>query len=311
MLPRLNCLGFSKGRANRPKQGNRRAARAFAGKRAASRCRAGGKPLPVAASPAAHSHRFVRAARFGAAFAVGAGMILIALSCLVVLAAVVAIAAATAPAFVDPLALALVLGGTIIVSLMRGPLGDARSALLSLGVATGYGRFDGDAARAELAGLDRIATARGVLALERREVHDPALRGLIAAVIDGAGPPRVRAMIAGDLERRARRHAVVQDFWLSVAEVAPAMGLIGTIVGLVQMFGSITDPATVGPGMAIALLTTLYGALLANVVAGPVAARLGRLSDAEHQARLALTPLLESIAAQQAGVTPPRVEVAR
>jgi chemotaxis protein MotA len=89
------------------------------------------------------------------------------------------------------------------------------------------------------------------------------------------------------------------------------MGLIGTIVGLVQMFGSITDPATVGPGMAIALLTTLYGALLANVVAGPVAARLGRLSDAEHQARLALTPLLESIAAQQAGVTPPRVEVAR
>ncbi len=238
-------------------------------------------------------------------------MILIASSCLLLFAALIAAAAFLAPAFVDPLALALVLGGTVLVSLLRGPIGDALGALRSLGVVTGYGRFDGDAARAELAGLGRVATERGVLALERREVHDPALRTIIAAIIDGAGPPRVRAMIAGDLERRARRHAIVQDFWLSVAEVAPAMGLIGTIVGLVRMFGSITDPATVGPGMAIALLTTLYGALLANVVAGPVAARLRRLSEAEHEARLGLTPLLERIAAQQAGLSAGRVEVVR
>ena len=73
----------------------------------------------------------------------------------------------------------------------------------------------------------------------------------------------------------------VIGFWRHAAEVAPAMGMIGTVIGLVTMFAHMNDPAAMGPAMAVAMLTTLYGLVLAFGVAGPIAARLERLSEAE------------------------------
>ncbi|MDV3182666.1 MAG: MotA/TolQ/ExbB proton channel family protein, partial [Candidatus Phytoplasma australasiaticum] len=79
----------------------------------------------------------------------------------------------------------------------------------------------------------------------------------------------------------AGRHAAVHAFWGAAADAAPAMGMIGTVIGLIRIFGAMDDPTAIGPGMALALATTLYGMVVANLVAGPIAARLERLSGAE------------------------------
>ena len=84
-----------------------------------------------------------------------------------------------------------------------------------------------------------------------------------------------------DLEARAERHDAAQAVWRGAADVAPAMGMIGTVVGLIRMFASMDDVSAIGPGMALALTTTLYGVIVANVIAGPIAARLERLSQVE------------------------------
>jgi chemotaxis protein MotA len=77
------------------------------------------------------------------------------------------------------------------------------------------------------------------------------------------------------------RHEKVHKFWLSIADAAPALGMAGTIIGLVGMFSAMDDPARIGPSMALALLTTLYGVVIANFVAAPIAARLVDLSERE------------------------------
>ena len=84
-----------------------------------------------------------------------------------------------------------------------------------------------------------------------------------------------------ELMAMRERHAKSADVFRKAAEVAPAMGLIGTLVGLVRMLGSLDDPSTIGPSMAIALLTTFYGAILANMVFGPIASKLERNSSEE------------------------------
>jgi len=84
-----------------------------------------------------------------------------------------------------------------------------------------------------------------------------------------------------ELSARAERHAAVHAVWRAAADAAPAMGMIGTVIGLIRMFSAMDDPAKIGPGMALALLTTLYGVIVANCIAGPIAARLERLSRAE------------------------------
>jgi chemotaxis protein MotA len=83
------------------------------------------------------------------------------------------------------------------------------------------------------------------------------------------------------LEGRARRHNASVTFWRDLADAAPAMGMCATVLGLVRMFAHMTDPALIGAPMATALVATLWGILLANLIAGPVADRLERLSEAE------------------------------
>ncbi|WP_233281532.1 MotA/TolQ/ExbB proton channel family protein [Sphingomonas changnyeongensis] len=98
---------------------------------------------------------------------------------------------------------------------------------------------------------------------------------------------------------RRARHRIAIGWWLAAAEAAPAMGMIGTLFGLVALFRRMDDPAAIGPAMAVALLATLYGALIANLVAAPLAARLARLSEAEAAGRAQLVAPLRAFAARE------------
>lgn len=204
----------------------------------------------------------------------------------------------TLAGFFDPVALLLVAGGSFAVAAVRGTGADLVAAMRAAGALFRRGGFDGVTARAQIAALDRISRRHGPAALGDQRVDDPALRRMVAAIAGNAGPEEVSAMLDADLATRARRHAASQDFWIAVAEAAPAMGMIGTLVGLVRMFAAIDDPSRIGAAMAVALLTTLYGALIANVIAAPIAARLARLSARETEAREALRRPLEAIAAR-------------
>lgn len=197
--------------------------------------------------------------------------------------------------FWDPLALAIVGGGTLLATVLRTPAADLRRAVAALRV-LGRKPFVAGPGLEQLAALQRIARRHGLLALDRQVVDDGDVAAAIALAVDGASPEEVAALAADRRITRWERHQGAIEAWAGAAEVAPAMGLVGTIIGLVRMFATLHDPAALGGAMAVALLTTLYGAVLATLVAMPVATRLRRISDAELAERARLEAPLAALA---------------
>jgi chemotaxis protein MotA len=199
--------------------------------------------------------------------------------------------------FFDPLALGIVGGGTLLATAARGPFSDTVNAFRALPVLA-RAPFDVGPVRAELARAERVAGAKSLLAVETMPLADPDVRKGAECVLANAGPDQVEGELDRLREARVERHAIVHDYWASAAETAPAMGMVGTLVGLVSMFRSMDDPASIGGAMAVALLATLYGALFANLVAAPIAARLRRLARAEELERKKLVPPFRAFAAR-------------
>lgn len=122
-----------------------------------------------------------------------------------------------------------------------------------------------------------ITRRRGILVLQRLlgEVEgEPLLHKGLSLLVDGSPGEEVEQIMRRDLQATLARHARSTSVLRRMAELSPAMGLIGTLIGLVQMLGNLDDPSRIGPSMAVALLTTFYGAILANMVFTPLAAKL-------------------------------------
>jgi len=122
--------------------------------------------------------------------------------------------------------------------------------------------------------LATIARKEGMLALENAEINNEFLRDGVRMLIDGNNRDVVSAVMSKDLQQTIDRHKWGSKVFSATGDVAPAMGMIGTLIGLVQMLSAMDDPKAIGPAMAVALLTTLYGAVLANMVAIPIADKL-------------------------------------
>lgn len=186
--------------------------------------------------------------------------------------------------FLDLPAVLIVGGGTLAVTTISFSLPEvARALRATTEVLVHKSRDAGVSARNALGLADR-ARQIGVLGLQAELPQlrdDPFLHRAIAMVIDGAPIDEIERTMTADLEATAARRVACADVLRRAAEVAPAMGLIGTLVGLVQMLGNLDNPETIGPSMAVALLTTFYGALLANMVFMPLAAKLQRIADLE------------------------------
>lgn len=191
--------------------------------------------------------------------------------------------------FLDPLALGIVGGGTALAVVLRTPLGDLARSVSALRV-LGRKRFDADPLLTQIAALTRIARRHGLIALDRSVIADRDVAAAVEAAVDGASEGDVAILLQHRRQARFERHRAAADVWTGMAEIAPAMGMIGTLIGLVGMFVAMKDPAAIGGAMAVALLTTLYGAILASLVALPVASRLKRQArhEAQERARLEL-----------------------
>ena len=120
-------------------------------------------------------------------------------------------------------------------------------------------------------------------------------------LVDGMEAEVVSQTLVAERNRAAARHDNGAAIFEKIAEVAPAMGMIGTLVGLVLMLGNMDDPKSIGPAMAVALLTTLYGALIANVVASPLAGKLGLRRNEEF---LLQSIIIDGISSMQEGRNP-------
>jgi chemotaxis protein MotA len=155
--------------------------------------------------------------------------------------------------------------------------------------------------------VDMADAARkgGFLALEEAEITNPFMQKGVDMLVDGHDADVVRATLQKDINLTTERHDMGSEMMMSIANVAPAMGMIGTLIGLVAMLSNMDDPKSIGPAMAVALLTTLYGAFLANVIATPIASKL-KLRMAEEKMNQEL--VLDAVLGIQDGQNPRIIE---
>lgn len=207
--------------------------------------------------------------------------------------------------FVNIPSLVVVVGGTFAATLARISLGQFFGSF-KVGLKSFMHKSSAPHTLIEEAvELANIARKEGILALEGKEIGHPFLERGINLCIDGHAPEVVQKMLSKDINLTIERHVNGIKMFKAIGDAAPAMGMIGTLIGLVQMLSNMDDPKSIGPAMAVALLTTLYGAIIANAVALPIADKLKAISDEE---KLNKSLILESISAIQAGTNPRVVE---
>lgn len=161
----------------------------------------------------------------------------------------------------------------------------------------------------QLMNIAMLARKKGFLVLSQMEEElqkDRHLAEAVQIVTDGYGGEDIDHVLAQDMDALVQRHRRAASILRRGSEVAPAMGLIGTLIGLVQMLADLTNPDTIGPAMAVALLTTFYGAILGMAVLAPMAAKLERNSNEEVLNRTLILTAMTSIARQE---NPRRLEM--
>ncbi len=187
----------------------------------------------------------------------------------------------SATVFVNIPGLLIVVGGTIATTFIKFKMGDV---LGSIGVAMKafLVKMEGpEAIIQEMVDFTRIAKKEGLIALEKETPSDPFSAKAMRYLSDGYDEGLIEDMLNKDIRLTIQRHTVGQDVFKSMGDSAPAFGMIGTLIGLVQMLATMDDPASIGPSMAVALLTTLYGAVIANLVCLPLAEKLSLRSEQE------------------------------
>ena len=149
--------------------------------------------------------------------------------------------------------------------------------------------------------LVTVARKEGLLALEGREINNPVLQTGITMLVDGHEPGVVRKSLTTEMNETVARHGIGQAIFKQIGDEGPAMGMIGTLVGLVQMLSNMSDPKSIGP----ALLTTLYGAMLANMFALPISDKLALRSTEEQMKK---NIIITSVLGIQEGQNPKVLE---
>lgn len=210
-------------------------------------------------------------------------------------------------AFMDSGSVAIVLGGAVSAVLVAFPLSSILGTAKIVKNCFFAKSRDPKELISDMVRYAEVARRDGILSLENvtNEIKDPFLVSGIQMAVDGTDPDLIETIMMNDLEAIEQRHEDGKAIFDSIGRYAPAFGMIGTLVGLVIMLGNMNDPASIGPAMAVALLTTLYGAIIANLIALPMADKLGLRSKHELQLKMIVVKGVMSI---QSGDNPRIVE---
>ena len=177
----------------------------------------------------------------------------------------------------------ITIGGSIAGVLASNKLKDFIIGLKSISLAFKEKVIDPGAVISNIIDLSNVARKEGLLALEEssNDIEDPFLKKGIMLLVDGTDPELVRGILETELTCLEERHKKVISFWEKWAELGPAWGMIGTLIGLVNMLNNMEDASSIGPSMAVALITTLYGSIIANWLCNPVATKMKVNNDLE------------------------------
>ena len=210
-------------------------------------------------------------------------------------------------AFVDVPSMAITIGGTIGVMMISFPAGAFKKIGSHLKIIVRPYAFNPVQSISQIVSLATEARMKGLLSLEDKlnEIDEPFLHNSLMLVVDSVDSEKVRKAMETELEQLDERHALDRRFYEKAASYAPAFGMIGTLVGLILMLGNMSDVDALAKGMAVALITTLYGSLLANIIFLPMASKL----KARHEEEFLCKQLvMEGVLAIQEGENPKFIE---
>ena len=196
----------------------------------------------------------------------------------------------------------IVIGGTIAVTSIAYRAEDLSKAWTILKASMFYKVREPSAVGKQLLDIAVLAKQKGVLSISQQETElqkDPYIAYAMSYVTDGFKTEDILQILTHDMDALIERHKTGASIIRRASEVAPAMGLIGTLVGLVQMLTQLNDPSSIGPAMAVALLTTFYGAILGTVILAPMAAKLERNASMDIMIKDLVISAAISIAKQE------------
>lgn len=198
-------------------------------------------------------------------------------------------------------------GGSFAATLLSHSLQDYIGGLKSFTLIFKTPNLDASGMIKKIIDLSNVARKEGLLSLEEAasDMEEPFLKKGILLIVDGTDPDLVRAIMETELISIEGRHKACIGFWDKLGAMGPAWGMIGTLVGLVNMLYHMDNMATLGPAMAVALITTLYGSLLANMICIPVSNKLSADNSAEMMLK---EVMIEGLLSIQAGENPRVIE---
>ncbi len=198
--------------------------------------------------------------------------------------------------FVNFPGLAIVIGGTMAATFIKFRLSSVFSAF-GLAFKTTFLERTDDPLKLiqQVRDLASVVRKDGILGLESFEVDSAFLKKSINLCVDGHPPEFVEEVLIQEVEQSIERYEIAEKVFRGIAETAPGLGMLGTLIGLVQMLNNMEDPSSIGPAMAVALLTTFYGAFIAQMMAIPLADKLQVKALDEHRNMALIITSIQSI----------------
>lgn len=209
--------------------------------------------------------------------------------------------------FFDPTSIAIVIGGTFAALMISFPGKCFTKIGKHLKVVIMPTKYDPHKYIAEIVGFAKEARVSGLLALEDKlqNTKDEFLRNSLMLVVDSVDPEKVKQLLETELDYLDDRHSQDRAFYDKGAAYAPSFGMIGTLIGLILLLKDMSSPDKLGPAMAVALITTLYGSILANLLFNPISNKLKVRHEEEYLCKLIIA---EGVQAIQAGENPRFIE---
>jgi chemotaxis protein MotA len=200
--------------------------------------------------------------------------------------------------FVNIPSFMIVIGGTLGATMINYPLPDFLKVVKVVRNAFFHKPNSFSVIIADFVKLAGVARREGILALETNinDMNDEFMKTGMQLSVDGLEPGSIREILDTEILAIQDRHKLGAELFTTLGTFAPALGMIGTLIGLVQMLQTMEDPSTIGPAMAVALLTTFYGALMANILCLPIAGKLRTRSGDEVMTKELMTEGILSIA---------------
>lgn len=209
--------------------------------------------------------------------------------------------------YLDTPSAIITFGGAFFESMAANTMSDYISGFKSFMLVFKSPNLDAKTMIQKIIDLSNIARKEGLLSLEEAagDLDDEFMKKGILLIVDGTDPDLVRGIMETELVSIEDRHKARISFWEDLGANGPAWGMIGTLIGLVNMLYEMDDPSTLGPSMAVALITTLYGSLLANWICTPVASKLKTNNSSEMMMK---EIMIEGLLSIQAGENPRVIE---